>query len=770
MRFKRTEEAELLRLKDFKYVLKPLKKPRQLVNYIDVGFDTEFTAEDDSNQHELLSLQFSLGRGRSAIYHVNRAGGITAHELLDYVLKFLESQGVSEVSDHIYLIAFFASAEISCIRDFYEEYDAREKQPDGMFRTVKQRPRMAEYHKAMSWSRKFDLEDGRTLTLHIADLYGQAKGKLGTVGSSIGFEKLELNEDCHDDKYWKEHMKLLQDKHREVFEEYAVRDAEIAIEAWQHLIEVYKPKHLDPHIYTTYTSITIADYRTRMTKNPVPVRTEITLKSQKMPDGTWRKPTVSKRLVFDGSLDARYLALLSYWGGRNEAFARGYFKNVKTSSYDFKSLYNISAIKQPLSNEDTVYKQLTLEDVATHEGFCEVEFEFPPETNKPTLPVMENYFTKLMFPLKGVSYCTLVELRFALTLNVKVRKFRGYGFLPTENEIDNPLRDFMLQMLKHKSELEASGQKGGFDYTIEKSKMVGVVGRFAYMKPPSTADSISRMIRFSGLKNEEFRKYGRKKVMRSLYTRSEVGSSWWIEGASLIIGRARSYAGWAVNQGTCLLLSTDGGLWLDDPKLDESWLSLELAKDYSGIRHEDAKTPIDEVWIARNRCYSAWSKGKLVKAAQGSTSMTGESELGNKEVEFASLIRECLNEGRSLKTEQEVKLLTGLNQFIRDGVPLNSKVKIVKHWTWNYDGKRILDNPEVDIWHMNTWTKPYETVMNAFKTAHPAGISGRPKGRNLNVDTIEAILAEPKSMNHKAVAARYGVSESTIKRILKEGQ
>lgn len=30
------------------------------------GEDTEFTSEDDSADRELLSLQFSLGRGRSA--------------------------------------------------------------------------------------------------------------------------------------------------------------------------------------------------------------------------------------------------------------------------------------------------------------------------------------------------------------------------------------------------------------------------------------------------------------------------------------------------------------------------------------------------------------------------------------------------------------------------------------------------------------------------------------------------------------------------------
>jgi hypothetical protein len=83
-------------------------------------------------------------------------------------------------------------------------------------------------------------------------------------------------------------------------------------------------------------------------------------------------------------------------------------------------------------------------------------------------------------------------------------------------------------MLKKKSDLEASGKRDSTDYQIEKAKMVGIVGRFAYMKPSHTAEDIARLLHISGLQSEEFRKYGKKKGMRALYTRSEVGGSWWM--------------------------------------------------------------------------------------------------------------------------------------------------------------------------------------------------------------------------------------------------
>jgi hypothetical protein len=117
----RKEDVEALKLKDLKHVLTPLKRGRVLKDYVDVGFDTEFTSEDNSADRELLSVQFSLGRGKSSIYYINKREGISSRELLDYALRFLSEQGV-EPRKHIFLIAHFAIAELSKINDFYDEY------------------------------------------------------------------------------------------------------------------------------------------------------------------------------------------------------------------------------------------------------------------------------------------------------------------------------------------------------------------------------------------------------------------------------------------------------------------------------------------------------------------------------------------------------------------------------------------------------------------------------------------------------------------------
>lgn len=740
----RKEDVELLKLKDLKHVLTPLKRGRVLKDYVDVGFDTEFTSEDNSADRELLSLQFSLGRDRSSIYYINKKS-IKTRELLDYSLRFLAEQSI-ELHKHIFLIAHFAIAELSKISDFYDEYLT----PEG----IMMRPKVAEFNKAISWQRHFE-----DVTLHIQDLFGQMKTSLAKVGLGLGYEKMQINVDGLDDKYWKEHMKELQIKHPEIYDAYSVRDAEVAIEAWRSIVKAYKSLNLDPHCYATYTSITVAAFRRQMTKLPCSATEERILIRQKMKDN-WREH-VAKKLSFSGDLNARELAVLSYWGGNNQAFARGYFKDIEATYYDFKSLYIIAGILQPLSNEDTVYRPITLQDVKDGaEGFCEVSFEFPHETMYPTLPVQENYYPKLMFPLKGLSYCTLAELRQALALNVKITAFRGFGFMPDENEINSELRPFLADMLKKKTELEDRGKRDSVEREIEKAKMVGIIGRFAYMKPSHTVEDITRLLHVSGLQSEEFRRFGKKKAVRAMYTRSEVGGSWCIEWASLILGKARSMAGWAINQGEkCLTISTDGGFWLGDPLFEESELSKELAKFYSGIRREGS---IDELLIIRNRCYAAWYHGKRVHIAQGGIAVPGSSE--EKKDNFERMLRESLDAHEAKYSESETMRLTGLMDFIHDGIALNSAQHKTKKISWAFDGKRKLDN-DINVFSKNTFTKPYETVEEAYR--FESGIrdkAGRPHV-NLTAEQIAEIKATDPKITHKALAEKYGVSVSTIKRL-----
>jgi hypothetical protein len=603
-------------------------------------------------------------------------------------------------------------------------------------------------------------------TLHIRDLCGLARGGLDSVGLSFGFGKIPLDLDGHDDLYWKEHMSELLAKHPAKFEEYAIRDAEITIEAWRSFVDEYKPLNLDPHRKYTCSALAIAAFLRQMKKLPCPTTEEKILGHKWMKAGYW-KEYVKKQVVFNGCLDARINAVYAYWGGHNEAFALGYFKpGTEITQWDVKSLYIIAGILQPLSNCDTVYKEVSLEDVHEgFEGFCKVDFEFPPDTIYPTLPIKLSYYDELMFPLRGSSYCTLTEVQQGLTLGARITNFKGFGFKPSSNEINSELKAFFVDMLAKKSALEEAGQKNSSDYMNEKAKLVGMVGKFAQMNEGSTAGDIFHLIHESGLKSEQFRKFGRKEAMRSLYTKGEVGGTWSIEWASLILGRARSIAGWMINQGRCMAISTDGGFWLGNPHLDESNIAKEMVKFHSGIRREDSKKPIDEFWVGRNRGYVAWSDKEPVYVAQGGIAVRGHNREEKKE-NFAQMIRESVKAGLIIYTEQKTTRLTGFKDFQLRDVPLCSKEHKILKCNWAYDGKRKLDR-EINIFAENTWTMPYNTVEEAYGMKHGTSKGGRPRGSTLlTEEEIAEIRAAKTKFAHKLLAEKYNVSVATIRRTM----
>lgn len=758
------EKADNLKIKHLKHVLKPLKRGFRLKeeNYIDIGFDCEWQGypredgSDFSNERTLLTVQFSLGRGQSRMYRIMRKGGLASRELLGYVLKFLDELGVEPKKD-IYLITYFALAELSMISDFYEKYDT----PEGF----KIAPQINEYHKCAFWDKHFYDVFAPKVTLHIRDLMGQMPHGLESVGKSFGFEKIKLELDGASEQYWKEHMAELLDKHPDFYEVYALRDAEIPVIAWRSIVEIYKPLNLDPHRKITCTALAIGAFLRQMTVLPCPVTEEKTLGHRWMKAGYW-KDYVKKQVVFNGDFNARLMAIYSYWGGHNEAFAVGYFPPLTNiTQWDVKSLYIIAGVLQPLSLENTVYKQLTLEDVeGGAEGFCHVDFEFPEGTVYPTLPILVSYYEQLMFPLRGNSYCTLSELRQALSLGVKLANFSGYGFYATEYEKNNELKAFLADMLKNKNEMEDKGLRNTADYAVEKAKMVGLIGKFAQMNSGSTAGDISRLLRDSGLTSPEFRMYARKKAIQAMYSQSEVGGSWSIEWASLILGKARSVAGWMINQGQCIAISTDGGFWLGNPHFEESLVSKEMSKFHSGIRREDLKKPIDEFWIGRNRAYVAWSKGEPVYAAQGPIAVSGHNR-EEKKLNFVKMVRDSINAKATLYAEQDRTRLTGLKDFLQNGIPLCSVERKKLKCNWLYDAKRMVDR-EINIFTENTWTRPYGTVEEAYKVEYGSAEVGRPRGSTLLTNAEETeIKAAPKLVTHKQLAEQFGTSISTIRRL-----
>jgi len=62
-----------------------------------------------------------------------------------------------------------------------------------------------------------------------------------------------------------------------------------------------------------------------------------------------------------------------------------------------------------------------------------------------------------------------------------------------------------------------------------------------------------------------------------------------------------------------------------------------------------------------------------------------------KKANFEAMVRENLAAGRQVKLESETFRLSGLMDYVHDGIPLNSTQRKTKKVSWRYDGKRKLD-------------------------------------------------------------------------------
>lgn len=741
-------DYETLTCGDLEQVMKPLKRTRSYKNYIDIAWDTEYKITlgdlDEKGYREvidstLISMQFALDEERTAIYYPLNAG-ITWRELLEYTLRFLAAHNVTipETASgrrHIWYITFYSLAELSQIVNYRDEAT-----------------RIQFYGGKSNYAERSVKRDENSYVLHVLDLKGFfRRGGLADVAKLVSEQKLKINVDGRGDKYWKEHMLELYRTHADVFEEYALRDAIVTYKLWSKLKEENLKRGLDAHVYRTEAGLAAADFRLNyMTQYPCKYRVRRRIYAR------GSKKYTKREYVYDSSLDVRSLAILSYWGGRNEAYVRGLYDDIEAYFLDFVSLYPTSAIIQPLPNEETRWKTLTLEDAETCEGYCRVTFRFPVTEKYPCLPVRTKYFDKLMFPLEGVSYCTLAELRRALTLGCEILAYKGYGFEPTESEIAHDLKPYFRKLLRQKRALKDAGKKG-IEYAIVKGRLNSTVGKFAYRSKKYSKQKAARVMQRIG--EEQFRAIGQMSFVRQLAEqKGRVGSTWAPEWASLIVGCARAAADEIIHdsKAECLFISTDGGLWLRRPaflRKPGPLLKKLIREAHGGVHGEGTESgQVDKLWIARNRFYATFYKDDVVKLARDGLHMS--------EAAFEGLMRESLRLGMDATERYRAVHLTKL--FERDyiGMPLGSKKITDIRISFREGGKRVLANEGVNIWRAHTATRPYRNVEQAIKSWY--NIKTYKKRKKLTKALRRKILAEPWSKSNQEIAATYGFSESYV--------
>ncbi|HEY7534620.1 MAG TPA: DNA polymerase, partial [Thermodesulfobacteriota bacterium] len=499
------------------------------------------------------------------------SASINKNELFIQFLALLNDVGYKVLPKDIYLVAHFAQAEFGNF-DRIDDIDLFQASK-GLFG-------------------KYNIINPLTqtpVTIHVKDLFAILSTSLEKIGNYIGIGKLSLaGVGDKTESYWKEHMDELHKQFPDEFNTYAVRDAEICYHAYTKIRDFFLSKYeVDILHFNTLASIAGYIFRKDYLKEPVvPTRKiQVSINQRKALADKQTKyyKIIQKQEIYDGSLDIRKYALWSYHGGRAESFYRGRLEGEDLAYYDVVSLYPSSAMLQPLPCKETkwfnlaevketnpsLYEKL----INAGEGFVELEFSFPKFTMYPCLPFQGARDDILYYPLNGVSWCTLSELRLALKLGLSDYKIlSGNAFLPSYKEINHPIKQYMKDVLG----LKNSSTKGSIEYELYKLLMNALVGKLRESFEDRTPFELAR----TGLLPRQ----ALNKVARRLIKSKSVGSLWYPEGASLILGKARSIISEFVVKGA-YLCSTDSVLLPKDTDISCASLN-ELRGVGSDLKQE----------------------------------------------------------------------------------------------------------------------------------------------------------------------------------------
>ncbi len=677
-------------------VLVPTRPQKRAKDPILIGFDTEFHPET----HQLLSAQLSLGKDKTQIYYPQQP--LTTQTLHGIVLGFLKKHGIEAPSNStIILLSHYALAEISQIKDYLENL------------------RLHPYNQSLTATFR-----NLNPKLKIIDLYAYYPTSLEKIGEALGYPKIELD---------RTKIHYIKQENPSLFEAYAKRDPEITIEAYKHLRNlIWNTYQVDILKTPTMASVSATIFRQKFLKEPSsPYATERFHRYRKK--GNSYVEQAEGRKIFAGDLNVRFLALRCYWGGRSEAYARGLITK-HMEYYDVASLYPSSAMLQPLPNIDTKWiKFNSLKETEGLEGFCEAHFEFPKETMYPCLPVAEDWHSKLYFPLKGRSFCTLSEVRKALELNAEINHIQGYGFHPNESEINHPLKTFFQHFTIKKQE----EVKGSLNYETWKLIMNSLIGKFCQRNLNLVVEDLQKTIWEQDLTPDALGKMLRSPKTRKAFEKPNlVGASWSPEWSTLILGKARSLMSDLINKGA-YFTSTDSVLYSKGTCIQCQALK-ELESVGSGLKKEHEAT---QALIIRTRFYVLWKKNEIVKTARHGAHTSEET--------FKNIITQIL--ANPDKAPQEIKVsrnhLVKLGEALRFGKPLGTNEQIERTINFKWDEKRTLMNPAINPF---TETKPLTEAPNLFQR------------KKLEGYREDAQKLKREGLSERQIAKQLGIAKGSV--------
>ena len=412
--------------------------------YLMVGFDTEFKTPD----LPVTSEEVKFGMARSLIlsyqFHAKTSDGlvwqgiccperdqrISLQEFMLFVIGLgARKHGAKSIPSKVFLVGHFTRADIPAFSDF--------KEINSLFAAVRNTFVSTDSYVPLKLPVVDD--DDADLRIYIRDtmlLTPQSSRSLKKLGDLVGVEKVELSPDRATYRRMIRNMDRVRSEQWDLFKRYALTDAEICVHYIEKVIDEYTSVTQLFKVPITLTGIGI-DLLEVKWKNAGIDRLNA-LGKEEVNDAYYDK--LNQRFVKKKSEvdlpEVRHNLLLAtdcYHGGRNEQFWFGPAFEDDWSDFDLSGAYPTAMSLIGMPDWSSNYSTKDVKDFTPESlGYAYVEFEFPPETRYPTMPVRTP--NGLIFPLKGVTDCAAPEIYLANALGAKLNIKHGI-IVPTDLDV-----------------------------------------------------------------------------------------------------------------------------------------------------------------------------------------------------------------------------------------------------------------------------------------------------------------------------------------------
>ena len=401
-----------------------------------IGFDTEYQPRD--GQNDVLSYQYYACDPTGAItwrgifYPGENGSRVKLTWFIEHIISAGRQQNkLSRWPKRAYLIGHFSIADLVTFDDFEDfktEFDAIRR----TYASITQDTTITCWN-VNRHPHKIKLVLRDSMLLAPAGMQS-----LKAIGNLVGVRKLELNPGEI------ENMQTLLTEHPRRFEDYALRDPEIAVHYCLKIMAINKELTGKAEIPPTLSSIGINHLLNTwetygINKNSV-LGTEETISQE------WSANlghSIKRRITVPTADRYCHESFVTecYHGGRNEQFFFGASEIGDWIDFDLCGAYTTAMALIGMPRWDQIRCTKDVHDFQPGVlGYARVKFLFPDNTRFPCLPVRTA--NGLVFPLEGESYCCSPEIYLAQTMAAQVEVVHGV-ILPADFN-ERPFEKFIV--------------------------------------------------------------------------------------------------------------------------------------------------------------------------------------------------------------------------------------------------------------------------------------------------------------------------------------